>query len=107
MVAIAAATEGEDCTVPVAAVAAPETLLLDVVIAAVAKPEDNTPVVIALLALTSADVDIEDVTLIVPDALEAVLPIVDFRWLLELSEPDAATEELVVGEAWVTDAITM
>ena len=86
--------------------AAPETRLLDVVIAAVAKPEDNTPVVIALLALASADADIEDVTLIVPDALEAVLPIVDFWWLLESAEPDAATE-VVVGEAWATGAITM
>jgi hypothetical protein len=92
MVAIAAAAEGADCTVPEAAVA---------------KPEDNTPVVIALLALTSADADIEDVALIVPDALEAVLPIVDFRWLLELAELDTATGELAVGEAWVTGAITM
>ena len=87
------------------AAAAPETRLLDVVIAAVAKPEDNTPVVIALLALASADADI-DVTLIVPDALEAVLPIVGFRWLLELAEPDAAIEVVVV-EAWATGAITM
>lgn len=107
MVAIAAAAEGADCTVPEGAVAAPETRLLDVVIVAVAKPKDNTPVVIALLALTSADADIEDSTLIVPDALEAVPPIVDFRWLLELAELDAATGEPVVGEAWVTGAITM
>ena len=57
--------------------------------AAVAKPKDNTPVVIVLLALASAD---EDVTLIVPDALEAEL--------------DAATE-VVVGGAWATGAITM
>ena len=74
MAATATAAEEEDRAVPEAAVA---------------KPKDNTPVVIVLLALASAD---EDVTLIVPDALEAEL--------------DAATE-VVVGGAWATGAITM
>ena len=60
--------------------------------AAVAKPKDNTPVVIVLSALASADADIEGVTLIVPDALEVVLAIIN---------------EVVVGEAWATGAITM
>ena len=105
MVATAIAAEEEDRAVPEAAVAAPVTPPLDVVITAVAKPKDNTPVVIVLSALASADADIEGVTLIVPDALEAVLAIVNFWWL-ELAEPDAATE-VVVSEAWATGAITM
>lgn len=77
MAATATAAEEEDRAVPEAAVA---------------KPKDNTPVVIVLLALASADADIKDVMLIVPDALEAEL--------------DAATE-VVVGGAWATGAITM
>lgn len=91
--------------VPEAAVATPETLLLCTVIAAVAKLEDSTPVVMVLLALTSADADAE-VALTVSDALEAVLP-VDCRWLVECAELDATIVDVVVGEACTTGTTTI